>query len=164
MLSVHHMCWRQETSMDVHPTAVFLSQSKDSVGYRNQAVDTASQEHKKPSVRGQGTPRCDAKQSKMPAPRCWGAQLWLAPGENLPHVFPMSGWPMTHHLLSRGLAMGSFPSWLSGTLTHLSKATAFATGCNAQDSPRPPRPTWVLWVTAGESPLFHKMRSGGGTF
>lgn len=83
--------------------------------------DAASQKHNKPSVRGQGTPCFCAKQFTTPAPRCWGSQLWFTPSKSLPHAFPLRGQPMSHRLLPRALAMGSFSFWLSNGPICLSK-------------------------------------------
>lgn len=30
-------------------------------------------------------------------------------------------------------------------------------GCNTQDGPQPPHPSWELWTTAEASPLFHSI-------
>lgn len=111
----------------------------------------------------------------------WGTRFCLTPRKNLPRVFPVHGRPMPHSLLSRGLAMGSFSSWLSKGPICLSKPLLLfwlglpksiflseaTQGQQGQlESPRhglgmwgpgQPAPTTSpreLWVTAGESPPF----------
>lgn len=108
----------------------------------------------------------------------WGTRFCLTPRKNLPRVFPVHGWPMPHSLLSRGLAMGSFSSWLSKGLTCLSKplllfwlglpksifpseatqgqleSPQHGLGMWRPGQPKPTMSPRELWVTAGESPPF----------